>query len=176
MLRGLHVRIRAHREIKDVWHDSTFQGLHISPILGALLTCQPPPALADAGRRGTELFRLAAIVYLSGIRARFGFDTGYQTSLYSCKLLALLPSLTDDDVITMRSHGYLLWALTVPAVSRCLPPDVRPEILHNLAHEMRTASLSTFQAVLASLQQLAWDEEILDTETERLYHIWQQAA
>jgi hypothetical protein len=170
----LQEKIRAELASHRVWDDPIYPGLHVSPLLGQLLALKSMAQTDAAGKQLIETFRLAAIIYISNLRARFEVDTSMQTSLYAQKLLAILRE-HDNETPGLAEQDLRLWCLTVAATSRCLSDADRPVFVTLCSRTMIAGSLTTFEAFLGRLKLFVWDEELLDVEWSRAQDIFQRS-
>ncbi|KAL7934760.1 hypothetical protein V8C35DRAFT_301779 [Trichoderma chlorosporum] len=114
------------------WRTVLFPGFHFAPILYDLLSL---PRDTDGSTtqfsKRRECFRLAGILYISEIRAKFGMDNTGATS-YAYKLLSVLK--TRDMLVSWESDNhFLLWTLVIGSVSLCVPEALRLEFMEILS-------------------------------------------
>jgi hypothetical protein len=128
--------------------------------------------LEDAEKQMIEAFRLAAIIYISNLRARFGIDVSSQTLLYSQKLSVILQGY-DSKAPTQAEHNLRLWCQTVGATSRCLPDAERTLFIRQCSEALVEDFDTTMDSFLGQMKQFAWDEEILDIESGRAVDLLQ---
>jgi hypothetical protein len=114
------------------WLTVLFPGFHFAPILHDLLSLpRDPTGIASRFSKRRECFRLASILYISEIRAKFGMDNTGATS-FAYKLLRLLKSR--EMLVSWGSDNfYLLWALMIGSVSLCVPETLRLEFMELLS-------------------------------------------
>jgi hypothetical protein len=156
--------IRAEVQQQDIWQDTMFPGLHISPILGDLLAMRPADVDKEehAGKI-LEAFRLAAILYVSALRARFGIDTLSGDPRYSWKLYSLLSS----SLLEEAPPVLLTWILSVAFTSQCLP-EQRNRFAEVLQELLATMEITNFGYLKGSIEQIVWDEGILVSQSQSL--------
>ena len=177
MIHNLQEKISEALIERDVWQDPIFPGLHISPLLRALLSLQIQANESASKQRTTERFRLAAILYVSSLRARFGMDTAFQAPGYAEKLLTVPSSLEDDDDLpTSALQDLLLWCSAIAATSRCLSADLRIRFVPAVVARALATSMDDNDGLTQTLRRLVWSEHHLDVETSRLSQIWHQAS
>ena len=109
--------MRVESEQRNLWKDTIFPGLHISPILGDLLTSRPLVDGVESASVVLEAFRLAAVLYVSNLRAKFGIDTLSAGPHYASKLRVLLSLHLNQ----CAPPALLIWILSVAFSSQCLP-------------------------------------------------------
>ncbi|UKZ81556.1 hypothetical protein TrVFT333_009328 [Trichoderma virens FT-333] len=114
------------------WRTVLFPGFHLAPILHDLLSLpRDAGSLATQFSKRRECFRLAGILYISEVRAKFGMDNTGATS-YAYKLLL---ALKNRDVLVSWGfdNRFLLWSLTIGSVSLCVPEALRLEFMEILS-------------------------------------------
>jgi hypothetical protein len=159
-----------------LWKDTIFAGFYISPTLGDLLAMRldideaPSPSTLRL-----EAFRLAAVLYVSDLRSKFGVDTLSAGPLYATKLQALLSSSSTSD---WETHTDLLvWILTVAFTSQSLSPEQRAWFTEMFNNTLMAGGIYQFEDLKSLLAEIVWDEEILDIQSrtlESLFATWQQ--
>jgi hypothetical protein len=167
----LHDIIRSELSMRDLWTDIIFPGFHISPILHALLS-QPRATVYDAmGDRLRECFRLAAVIYLSGLRGLFGVDT-IPAQLYGSKLQLLLQGV-DLAVYAEPTNFYLVWVLTVGASASCLDQELTDWFTAQLSQALGVLQIPTFADYKNIITDFLWSFEALghslDSLSEKLF-------
>ncbi|PON24486.1 hypothetical protein TGAM01_v206818 [Trichoderma gamsii] len=129
------INTEAHAKGDVFWQTVLFPGFHLAPILYDLLSL--PRVTHDMANKFSmrrECFRLAGILYISEVRAKFGMDnTGAisfaQKLLYTLKSLDMLSSWESDNF-------FLIWSLTIGSVSLCVPEALRLEFMDMLAERL----------------------------------------
>lgn len=117
------------------WQTVLFPGFHLAPILYDLLSLpRITHGMASKFSMRRECFRLAAILYISEVRAKFGMDnigaTSYaQKLLRSLKSPEMLSSWESDNI-------FLIWSLTIGSVSLCVPEALRLEFMDMLSERL----------------------------------------
>ncbi|KAK4073217.1 transcriptional regulator family: Fungal Specific TF [Trichoderma aggressivum f. europaeum] len=114
------------------WRTVLFPGFHFAPILYDLLSLpREADSVATQFSKRRECFRLAGILYISEVRAKFGMDNTGATS-YAYKLLLALKSR--DVLVSWGSDNhFLLWSLVIGSVSLCVPETLRLEFMDLLS-------------------------------------------
>jgi hypothetical protein len=163
-VRAVQDLMRAESQQRNLWTDTIFPGYHISPILGDLLAFRPEVDETNIATVTLEAFRLAAILYISNLRAKFGIDTLSGDLLYVTKLYNLLSPLQFNQALPPM---ILIWILSVVVTSQCLPEhrkwcsDIWTEVVVS-------QNLLSFANLMSTIGQIVWDEELLSVETESL--------
>jgi hypothetical protein len=156
--------MRAEVGRRNLWEDTIFPGLYISPILGDLLASRAEVDEADIDTVTLEAFRLAAVLYVSNLRAKFGIDTLSGGPLYITKLRALLSS---PPIVREIQPMLLIWILSVAFTSQCLPAQSTwlSEIFTDI---LATKNITSFADLKATITQVVWDEDLLISQTQSL--------
>jgi hypothetical protein len=170
-LRRVQELMRTESDQRDLWNDTIFPGLHISPILGDLLAIRVDlHDEADIATKSLEAFRLAAILYICSLRAKFGIEVLSIAPRYAAKMRALFLS---SEVFVREAEPTLLnWCLAVGCTSHCLP-DQRAWFSEVLGSVMVAKGVTNFPDLMATLTQVFWYEDLLMTETESLNGLFQ---
>jgi hypothetical protein len=69
--------------LRDLWDDGVFAGLHVVPILSKRLSIRPEVAERNPDFARQEACRIGAVLYLAGVRRRFGVNLA--TNVYTPK-------------------------------------------------------------------------------------------
>lgn len=117
------------------WQTVLFPGFQLAPILYDLLSL--PRVTHDTASTFSmrrECFRLAGILYISEVRAKFGMDntgaTSFAQKLLNCfKRSDMLSSWESDNL-------FLIWSLTIGSVSLCVPEALRLEFMDILSERL----------------------------------------
>jgi hypothetical protein len=167
-LRRLQGFMRFEHDHRDLWKDTIFPGLHISPILGDLLSAHFEQAdETDIANVMFPAFRFAAILYVSGLRSKFGIDSLSAIPIYAGKLRNSLEIISSREI----QPNLLLWILCVGYTSPCLPEQNEwfqsriQEILFNL-------DITNLANLKDLLYQFVWDEELISPQSQLLEGIF----
>lgn len=117
------------------WQTVLFPGFQLAPILYDLLSLpRVTHGMANKSSMRRECFRLAGILYVSEIRAKFGMDNTGATS-FAQKLLS---SLKSPDMLSSWESDtfFLIWSLTIGSVSLCVPEALRLEFMDLLSERL----------------------------------------
>ncbi|KAL7917854.1 hypothetical protein ACQKWADRAFT_305755 [Trichoderma austrokoningii] len=117
------------------WQTVLFPGFQLAPILYDLLSLpRVTHGMANKFSMRRECFRLAGILYVSEVRAKFGMDNTGATS-FAQKLLSNLKS--PDMLGSWDSDNFfLIWSLTIGSVSLCVPEALRLEFMDLLSERL----------------------------------------
>ncbi|EXJ66631.1 uncharacterized protein A1O5_10302 [Cladophialophora psammophila CBS 110553] len=144
---------------RDLWQDSPFAVFHVSPLLHDCLSIAHGTRRDEIQLRQRECFRLASILYLCEIRAKFDFEPG-AGMLYGTKLQlmagteGLLPRWESSNVV-------LLWILTVAACSATLFDDLRLQFISLLSEGIRAAGIASFDEFSGIIHGFMWSSSAL---------------
>jgi hypothetical protein len=148
---------------RDLWKDTMFAGLYISPILGELLRVRSSDYEGHNGRYIWEYFRLAAIIYVNNLRLLFGIDSLTGVPLYAGKIISLL----DSSLQHVIPRNVYVWGLVVAFTSSSLEPQM--SLLHRfLSNFLQQSFISNYEELSSVLQEVVWSEELLHPQSEAL--------
>ncbi|KAH7369531.1 hypothetical protein BKA65DRAFT_718 [Rhexocercosporidium sp. MPI-PUGE-AT-0058] len=153
-------RLLAHElEIRDLWDDGVFAGLHVVPVISKFLSVPPNAIEEDPAMTKQEACRLAALLYLAGVRQRFGVDL--QTDRYTSKLKQCLQSLNwdGDDVV-------LLWLLFLGGVKRS-SKETHDWFVSVMADLIVSLKYNFWDEVMAALKQGLWVDGLFGVDREK---------
>jgi len=150
---------------RDVWNDPIFQGMHIIPVLGQILALRP---INSEGTESTckslEAFRLAAILYISALRARFGVDTTSWEFLYAGKLRDILSSEWSDQ---NTSSSTIIWILALSYASQCKIEE-KGFFWEALMGHTTTSNIVCYADLENKLKTIVWDADLLVDQSRTL--------
>jgi hypothetical protein len=155
-LRQLNEIIAAELLAQDLWRDDLFAVFHLTPTFHELFSMVHGSVHDSYQIRQKECFRLAAILYVTNLRAKFDFEPG-AGMLYGTKLQAMLD--TQDIMPSWDGSSYLLiWILTVASCSECLFDDLRHYFVLRLSESVLSAGISTFQDLVTLVKGVTWSD------------------
>ena len=161
-LREVQELIRVENDLRDLWRDAIFPGLHLSPILGDLLSIRQQSDEAGSISKKLEAFRLAAVLYISYLREKFGIDTLSGMPLYASKLRACIQLFQPEEL----SFDLLVWLLCVGYTSDV--PEQNRWFGERLQAILDVHNITNFDELKVLLIQLVWGEDILSTQSQYL--------
>lgn len=148
---------------KNLWNEGLFAGLYIMPILSKLLSIDTALGAAAPSIWRQEACRIGAILYLAGVRKRFGLNLA--TNVYIPKLKG---AINGWDVLDFdNSHHILLWALVIGGIQSLLHED-HPWFISKLTAFLSKLGCASWDAVLAMVHDVLWVEGIFEDECEEL--------
>ncbi len=141
---------------EDFWSTILFPGFHFSPILHDLLSMPRGTVHDGIEARRRECFRLAAVLYVTELRGKFGIDTT-PAIVYTAKLYAIL---TSPNMLPAwgTSNVFLLWSLVVAAASPSVPEPFRLEFIVKLLQCLRSAGVRWFYELTALITDFVWSD------------------
>jgi hypothetical protein len=149
---------------RDLWQDTSFQGYHLAPILGDLLSVRN-----HIGRDSMdvifEAFRLAALLYVSNLRARFGLEMLSADAVYTTKLQALLAANMANCTMPIT---LVTWVLAVAYTSRCSSDEERSRFAETLKLAVTMCGTADVDGFMTLLSGIFWDENLLPTQSQQL--------
>ncbi|KIW30883.1 uncharacterized protein PV07_02575 [Cladophialophora immunda] len=145
---------------RDLWQDSPFAVFHVSPLLHDCLSIAHGTLRDEMQLRQRECFRLASILYLCEIRAKFDFEPG-AGMLYGTKLRLMVGSEGLLARWERSNNVFLVWILTVAACSATLFDDLRSQFVSLLAECIHAAGIATFDEYSSLIYDFMWSRSAL---------------
>ena len=141
------------------WRNALFPQFHLAPILHDLLSMPRSSDSGDITVRRKECFRLAAIIYIAGLQARFGVDRfGAATYVDKLELALRCGDLTYSWGV---DNPFLRWILVVTATSACIADAMRRELINLLSSHVSTLGLHGTGELAAMFPRSLWCESAL---------------
>jgi hypothetical protein len=153
---------------RELFEDTTFQGLNLMPILGDLLMTRVKVDNEDISTVTLEAFRLAAIFYVCNLRAKFGVDTLSGGPLYATKLLALLSSSSFRQEAPFNIQ---IWVLSVASSAFSIPAQ-RDWFSRLLQEAMASQNIGSSEDLVKALDAVVWHKGLLDNQTNLLRQLF----
>jgi len=150
---------------RNLWNDTMFRGLYIFPIMGDLLATRAEIDSDETVK--LEAFRLAAILYVNNLRAKFGVDTLTGDPLYADKLQELLST---SSFMRESPSTLLIWVLSVPVSSQYIP-DQRDWFIERFNEISVRENIGSYHDLIDILTQVVWDESLLDIQPNMLQNL-----
>lgn len=147
---------------RDFWQDALFPIYHLLPILHKLLSFNRFSIYSELCDRRIECFRLAAILYINNLRARFGFEPG-GGMLYGSKLQMMLRSA---GMMPTWDHSniVLIWILTVAASSSTLFAELRAFFTARLKECLQYSRVRNLSDFVAMITEFLWNNTIFGAD------------
>jgi hypothetical protein len=148
--------------VRDFWDDSIFAGLHIVPVLSKLLSIRYEAVECDPAFAKQEACRVGAILYLAGIRRRFGWNLA--TNIYIPKLKDSI--IAQDDSNLEKTDPILLWVLMIGGVQSFLHEEHK-WFVSATANLLVHNRYRMWEEVMPVLYGVLWIDGILETECNK---------
>ena len=127
--------------IRDLWDDGVFAGLHVMPLISKLLSFRHDTHEYILTFARQESCRIGALLYLSGVRCRYGVSLS--TAVYIPKLKDVI--ITQDNSSFDPTDPVLLWVVFIGGVK-------------SLVHAEHNWFVSTAAQIIVRQQWTLWDE------------------
>jgi hypothetical protein len=141
-------------EAGELWDNAVFAGLYIVPLLSELLTIQYNASGATLAHEGS--CRIGALLYLSGIRRRFGITLTSDIHVQNLKL-----AISED--ISSNTNPILSWLLVIGGAQSVQLED-REWFVSATANLLLRLQYNTWDELMASVRGVLWVEGILEAE------------
>jgi hypothetical protein len=148
--------------VRDFWDDSIFAGLHIVPVLSKLLSIRYEAVECDPAFAKQEACRVGAILYLAGIRRRFGWNLA--TNIYIPKLKDSI--IAQDDSNLEKTDLILLWVLMIGGVQSFMHEEHK-WFVSATANLLVHNRYRMWEEVMPVLYRVLWIDGILETECNK---------
>jgi hypothetical protein len=143
----------------SMWGNGVFAGLHVVPLLSRLLTIRhntTSPTLAKE-----ESCRAGALLYLSGIRRRFGVDLTSGIHVQNLKLAICRDASRETNPI-------MPWLLVVGGAQSVVLED-RNWFISATADLILSFRYNTWDELMRDVRDILWVEGILENECGRFH-------
>lgn len=146
-------------EAGDLWDNAVFAGLYIVPLLSKLLTLRHNAFNATLAKE--ETCRTGALLYLSGIRRRFGIALTADIHVQNLK-----HAISED--ISSNTNPILPWLL-VTGGTQSVELEDRQWFVSATAGLLLRLQYSTWDELMAALRGVLWVEGILQAECDQFH-------
>jgi hypothetical protein len=140
----------------ELWDNGVFAGLHVVPLLSRLLTIRHETCSSALAKE--ESCRIGALLYLSGIRRRFGVALASGIHIQSLK-----HAICNDD--SRNTNPILPWLLVIGGAQSVTPED-RERFVSETADLILRLQYSTWDELMTVVRDALWVEGILETECD----------
>jgi len=147
--------------VRDLWDDGVFAGLHVVPLLSKLLSIRYEAGRHNQAFSRLESCRIGAILYLAGIRRRFGVNLA--TGIYISKL---------KDAIVAQEHSnleeidpILLWVLLIGGVQSLVHTEHK-WFVSATADLIVRWQFRIWEELMDIVRGVLWIEGIVDAECD----------
>ena len=151
-------------EVRNLWEDGVFAGLHIVPLIGKLLSIRENDAVHDAGPARQEACRIGALLYLGAIRSCFGVHLTPEIHI-----LKLKNAITTWGEISIgETNPLLLWLLIIGGLNSLGHHD-NNWFVSAVMTIVRNLQLNTWEDLMNSMGSVLWVQGILQGECTELH-------
>jgi hypothetical protein len=151
--------------VRNLWDDGVFAGLHVVPLLAKLLSFRHDAVEGNPALAKEESCRIAALIYLGGIRQRFGVPL--TPDVFIPKLMQAIISMDKSNPEAMKY--FLLWLLMVGGLQSMNHEDHR-FFVGAIAGAMMRLRCSTWDELMVAIRKVSWVDGILGPECDK-FHI-----
>ena len=169
-LRDVQTTMRTEASHRDLFNDTVFSGIYLSPICHDMLSMRSHLEGNNAALALQEAFRLACIIYISELRALFGFPAITQ-SKYTSKLQNLLYYSAIDWLVP---DPFLLWVLAVVVTAHKIGLEQRKWFIATFRIVLGTQEVESFEDLISRLSKILWNEGLLRSHSQTLRLIMAQ--
>jgi len=141
---------------KFLWDDGIFAGLRVVPLLNKLLSIRFAPDEDPFAVQ--ECYRIGAILYLAGIRSRFGVDL--PTRVYITKLKMIM---TAQNFISKMNYSILLWVVLIGGVQSYNMPAHNWFVSATVDLVIKREGL-TWDELMVIVREVLWIEGLFEAE------------
>lgn len=152
-------------ELRDLWKDGPFAGLHVVPLLSKFLSVRHDTNDSSPLVAREESCRIGALLYLAGVRQRFGVNLAASNTYIS----KLKYAIVAQGVLNMEEpNDLLLWLLVIGGIQSLLHEDhhwfvsAAANLIMHLQYRSRAE-------IMSIVRRVSWLDGILDIECEELY-------
>lgn len=144
---------------RDLWDDGVFAGLHVVPLLSKLLSIRYEADGHDPTFARQESCRIGTLLYLSGIRSRFGVNLS--TGVYIPKLKDAI--IAQDSLCLEPTDPILLWVKFIGGVQSFIHAEHK-WFVSATARLIVGQQWSIWEELMVVVREVLWVEGILEVE------------
>lgn len=146
-------------EAGDLWDNAVFAGLYIVPLLSELLTIRHNTSSATLAIE--ESCRIGALLYLSGVRRRFGITLTSDIHVQNLKY-----AISED--ISSNTGPLLPWLLVIGGAQSVQLED-RKWFVSATANLLLRLQYNTWDGLMEDVQGVLWVEGMLEAECSQFH-------
>lgn len=158
---ALNEFILSELRVRYLWDDGVLAGLQVIPLLRKLLSIRHDSI--DVIFLRQESCRIAALLYLSGIRRRFG--VALSAAVYIPKLKEAL--VAQDRAKSVPNESTLFWMTFVGAVQSLDYPE-HEWFVSTIAHLILQKQWSSWEELIAAIRETLWIDGVLESKCHAL--------
>lgn len=147
--------------VRDLWDDGVFAGLHVVPLMSKFLSIHHDISESSPALAREESCRLGALLYLGGIRRRFGVNL--TPDVYIPKLKKAIIS---QDNSNAEINPVLLWLLVIGGIQSLAHED-HPWFVTEASNLIIGMEYSTWEELMTAVRTVSWVDGILQVECEK---------
>lgn len=148
---------------RDFWNDGFFAGLNIFPVLCKFLSIRYDTVDRDPVLARQEACRICAILYLAGIRCRFGGNL--TTNIYIPKLKESIIAQNDPNL--GETDPILLWLLMIGGIQSFMHEEHK-WFVSAIANRVVHNQYSSWRELMAVACRVLWIDGLLKAECSEL--------
>ena len=149
---------------RDLWDDGVFAGLHVVPLLSKFLSIQYETGRCDSAFARQESCRVGALLYLSGIRRRFGVNLA--AGVYIPKLKNAI--IAQDGFSLGPADPVLLWVTFIGGVLSLIDAEHK-WFVSATAHLILGRQWSIWDELMHIVREVLWIDDILEVECHEFH-------
>jgi len=150
--------------VRDLWDDGVFAGLHVVPLVSKLLSIRYETVRHNPAFSRQESCKIGAILYLAGIRRRFGVNLA--TGIYIPKLKDAIVGQECSNLEEI--NPILLWILLIGGVQSLIHAEHK-WFISTTADLVVRWQFSTWEELMDIVRGVLWIEGILDVECDEFH-------
>ena len=155
----------AELEVRVLWEDGPFAGLHVVPLLSKFLSVRHDTSESNPVVAREESCRIGALLYLAGVRQRFGVNLA-ASNTYIPKLKY---AIVAQGVLNIEEPNYLLlWLLVIGGIQSLLHED-HHWFVSTAANLIMLLQCGSWAEVMSIVRRVSWLDGILDIECDEFY-------
>ena len=151
--------------VRDLWDDGVFAGLHLVPLVARFLSFRHDDIEYNPALAREESVRIAALMYLGGIRQRFGVQL--TSDIFVPKLKQAVVS--QDKSNPEQIKNVLLWLLFIGGVQSLRHED-HSFFIGATAGAMMRLKCHTWDELMTTARTVSWVNGALEKECDQ-FHI-----
>jgi len=150
--------------VRNFWDDGVFAGLNIVPVLSKLLSIRYETVECNAAFARQEACRIGAILYLAGVRCRFGVILS--TNVYIPKLKGSI--IAQDGLNLEKTDPILLWVLMIGGAQSFMHEEHK-WFVSATANLIVHKGYSMWEELMADVCAVLWIDGILEAECNKFH-------
>lgn len=148
--------------VRDIWEDDVFAELNLIPVLSKLLSIRLESAEHDSAFARQEACKIGAILYIAGIRARFGVKLA--TNVYIPKLKDSIVAQADSNL--EKPVPFLSWVLMIGGVQSFMHEE-HEWFVSTIANIAVSKRYSMWEELMADVRGILWIDGMLEAECSK---------